>query len=143
MMSACDELGVGKEQASLGVPLGIVLCQPSTCILIVVLMMYSAKTYGMGADAAWYASLVLSTFLYSVAAAPVPGGMLICYGLLFAELGIPAEALVCAAAIDVILDYVVTSGRIGGTILIVVDAARSMGAINKSKLEPKADIQQG
>ena len=68
--------------------------------------------------------------------------MLICYGLLFAELGIPAEALVCAAAIDVILDYVITSGRIGGTILIVFDAARSMGAIDKDKLARKAGTRQ-
>lgn len=132
MVSACtDELGVGKEQTALGVPLGIVMCQPSTCIQIVILMMYGMQTYGLGADASWYASLVISTILYSIAAPPVPGGMLICYGLLFAQLGIPADALVVAAAIDVILDYVVTTGRIGGTMLIIVDAARSIGAIDK------------
>lgn len=141
MVSACtNELGVGKEQTALGVPLGIVMCQPSTCIQIVILMMYGMQTYGLGADASWYASLVISTILYSIAAPPVPGGMLICYGPLFAQLGIPADALVVAAAIDVILDYVVTAGRIGGTMLIIVDAARSIGAIDKDELMSKGSV---
>lgn len=119
-----EKLGIRHEQASFGVPLGIVLCKPSTAILLVVLMLFSAQAYGLGASPLWYLQLAISCFLYTVAVPPVPGGMLACYGMLFHELGIPLEALAVVTALDIILDYPCTACDVTNNIINVFDSTR-------------------
>lgn len=133
-MTICeDELGVDEDQASFGIPLGTVLCKPSQCVVLVVVMLYSAKTYGLEVNTLWYMRLALSCFLYSIAVPPIPGGMLACYGVLLASLGIPTQALAIVTALDLLLDNPCTAGDVGGLILEVLDATRSIGAVNPKK----------
>lgn len=130
MLDVCtDDLGVEQDFTSFSLPLGIVACQNSTTILLVVMMMYCMSVNGLGADVSWYIRLALTSFLYAIVAPPVPGGMLVCYGLMFTELGIPESALALVTAIDVILDYPVTATRIGTIMLEVYDAACSLGVV--------------
>lgn len=134
MVSTCtDDLGVDKELTSFGVPLGIIACQPSTSIMIVVIMMYCMSVNGLGADASWYLRLALCSLLYAMVAPPVPGGMLVCYSLMFAELGIPDTSLVLVTAIDVILDYFVTGTRVGSIMLGVFEVGHSLGVVREKE----------
>lgn len=134
MFKACDELGVSEEQSSFGIPLGIVLCQPVTVVMLVVLMMHCMQSYGLGADLTWYVRLGLVSFLYSVVAPPVPGGMLVCFGLMFGELGIPSSALALVTALSVIMDYVLTCFRVGAIMNTVLDAGCTMDTVDRSRL---------
>ena len=136
MVSGCkDDLGVGEEQTSFGIPLGIVLCQPPTIIMLVVLMLYGMQAYGLGADIQWYLRMAIMCFLYSMVAPPVPGGLLACFGLLFNKLGIPGEALAMATALSVVIDYVMTSSRVGLIMLDVLDVGCVLETVDRSKLE--------
>ena len=136
MISGCqDDLGVDEEQTSFGVPLGIVLCQPPTVIMLVVLSLHCMQAYGLGADVSWYVRMALMCFLYSMVAPPVPGGMIACFGLLFAKLGIPVEALAMATAFNVIVDYLVTCFRVGSIMVDVLDAGCALGTVDRSKFE--------
>ena len=136
MVSGCqDDLGVDEEQTSFGVPMGMVLCQPPTIIMLVVLMLHSMQTFGLAAGVTWYVSMALMCFLYSMVAPPVPGGMLACFGLLFAKLGIPAEALAVATAFNVIIDYVMTGSRVGAIMLTVFDTGREIHSADQPKPE--------
>ncbi len=134
MVSGCNEdLDVDEEQTLFGIPLGTILCQPPTIIMLVVLMMHCMQSYGLGADVTWYVRMALMCFLYSMVSPPVPGGMIVCIGLLFARLGIPNDALAMATAFNIIIDYVLTSFRCGNIMLGVFDTASVLGSINPSK----------
>ena len=135
MVTGCtEELGIDEEQTSLGIPLGMILCQPPTIIMLVVLVMHCMQTHGLGADVTWYVRMALMCFLYSMVSPPVPGGMLVCIGLLFGRLGIPAEALAMATAFNIITDYVLTGFRVGHIMLDVFDTASVLGNVDRSKL---------
>ena len=136
MVSGCtDELGVDEEQTSFGIPLGMILCQVPSITILVVLMMHCMKAYGLGADIAWYVTMALICFLYSMVAPPVPGGMIVCIGLIFGKLGIPAEALALATAFDIPIDYVVTCFRTGNIMLGVFDTACALSNVDRSKFQ--------
>ena len=136
MVSRCQkDLGVDEEQTSFGVPMGMVLCEPPTIIMLVVLVLHSMKIYGLAANVTWYVSMALMCFLYSMVAPPVPGGMIACFGLLFAKLGIPAEALAMATAFSIIVDYVVTCFRVGSIMLDVFHTGCVIGSVDRSKFD--------
>lgn len=139
MFKACKKMGVSEEQSSFGIPLGIVICQPATVTELVVLMMYSMQAYGLGAGLAWYIRLGLVCFLYSIVAPPVPGGMLVCFGLMFGELGIPTSALALVTALAVIMDYIITCLRVGIIMNTVLDAGCAIGTVGRTKLEGDAE----
>ena len=144
MVSGCtDDLGVEEEQTSFGVPLGMILCQPPTIIMLVVLVMHCMQSYGLGANITWYVSMALMCFIYSMVAPPVPGGMLACIGLLFARLGIPAEALAMATVFNIITDYLLTCFRTHGIMLGVFDTASVLGHVDRSKLERTEPEEKG
>ena len=125
MLSACEEgFDVDEQLTSFGIPLGIVVCKPSVVIMLMVLMVFCAQTYGIGADAYWYVRLVVASFFFAIAVPPVPGGMLACYTMLFANLGIPVAALALVTALDIILDYVTTSASVTSNILNVLHVKR-------------------
>ena len=136
MATGCTEdLGVDDEQTSFGIPLGTILCQPPTIIMLVVLMMHCMQSYGLGADVTWYVRMALMCFLYSMVSPPVPGGMIVCVGLLFARLGIPNDALAMATAFNIIIDYVLTGFRCGSIMLGVYESASVLGNVDRSRLE--------
>ena len=130
-----DGLGVDEDQTSFGVPLGMILCKPSVIIMLVVLMLHCMQTYGLGADVTWYVRMALVCLLYSMVAPPVPGGMVVCIGLLFAKLGIPAEAIAMATAFNIIIDYVLTAYKSGNIMLEVFDTACVLGNVDRNKID--------
>ena len=129
-----DKLGVDEDQTSFGIPLGMVLCKSDASIMLVVLMMHSMQTCGLGADITWYVSMATMCFLYSMVTPPVPGGMIVVIGLLFGKLGIPNEALAMATAFSIIIDYVLTAIKTGNIMLGIFDTACKLGNVDRAKL---------
>ena len=136
MIAGCkDDLGIDEDQTSFGIPLGMILSQTPTIIMLTALVLHCMHTYGLGADLSWYVRIAILCFLYSMVAPPVPGGMLVCIGLLFAKLGVPAEAVAMAAAFNVVSDYVETCFRMGTIMVQVLDTGCTLGSVDRSKLE--------
>ena len=113
----------------------MILCQQPTIIMLIVLVMYSMQLYGLNADITWYVSMAVMCYLYSVVAPPVPGGMLVCIGLIFAKLGIPSEAIAMATAFSIIIDYAATCFRVGTIMLEVIESGCELDNIDRSKFE--------
>lgn len=136
MVATCkDDFGVNEDQVSFGIPLGMVLCKPSAPVLITVLMLYCAQSFGVGADALWYVKLGILSLLFAIAVPPVPGGMLACYSMILANLGIPLDALVVVTALDLLVDNPCALTNVTGLMLSVLSAADSLGAVDHTKLE--------
>ena len=139
MVSICHErLGVDDEQVTFGVPLGLVLCKTGIIVVFVINMVFAANVYGVGADASWYARLCLTCLFYAVASPPVPGGTIVCYGLLLTTMGIPMEALAVLIALDMALDYPTTAANVGSIMLSILSEAGSIGAVDRERLMGEA-----
>jgi len=72
----------------------------------------------------------VSCLLYAIAVPPVPGGMLACYGILLASLGIPLDAVAVVTALDLLLDNLCASGNVGSVILEILLSANALGAVD-------------
>lgn len=138
MLSTCeDELGVDGDQTSFGVPLGMVLCKPANPIMMLMIMLFCAHTYGAATDPVWYVRLGVTVLLYAIAVPPVPGGTLACYGILISAFGIPIEALGVATALDLLLDNVISCVNAVVLMLETLSAADGMGLVDKLRLAGK------
>ena len=56
-----------------------------------------------------FIAILLCTFV-AVATPPVPGGAIAAYTIIFAQLGIPSEAVAIVVALDFVFDFVATAG---------------------------------
>ena len=69
-----------------------------------------------------------------IAMPPIPGAGMLVYTILFARLGIPAEALVLATALDVIADYVDTGFNVLLLTMQVACTGKALGAMDREVL---------
>ncbi len=127
------KLGIDASLVDFAFPIGIVLYMPGGVITFAVLSGYLADLYHIGIGLPWLLMAWLLCAILSVAVPPIPGAMLTCYGILLAQLGIPPEGLLLAAAFDVIQDFL-SSGF--DVLLLQLELARQ--AVPLGKLDPKA-----
>ena len=76
---------------------------------------------------------VIST-LIAIAMPPIPGADILCYTLLFSTLGIPAEALVPATAIGILLDYLDTGCNVLLLLFRTACEGKRLNALDKTIL---------
>lgn len=106
----CDEkFGIDGELTGFGLPLGMVMHRPICATNFLLVAFFFAGEYGVACDPAWVAMAVFVACVLAIAAPPVPGGSAVVFTMLFAQMGIPAEALALALAVDVIADFYVTA----------------------------------
>lgn len=68
---------------------------------------------------------------------PIPGGSLACYTILFAQLGIPAEALSLVIILDIITDFTSTGFNVVLRQCELVVSADKIGMLDKARLQAK------
>lgn len=138
-MQCCErKLGLGKYLTNFGLPLGIVFYVPATSSYFLVICFYMAKSYEMSVSAAWILMAVLVTVILAIASPPIPGGTLACYTVMFAQLGIPTEALVVAMAVDVLFDFIATAVNMVLIEAELVQQGRNLNMLDSALLSAKA-----
>ena len=118
-----DKLGVNRAVAGFGVPLGATMNMGGVSIYITIAIFFVANAYGMPILMEQMPSLLFSVFLLSVGAGGVPGGGMVMIGVLIHQLGLPVEAFAIVAALDRLIDMVLTSCNVVGdtAVLTIVD----------------------
>ena len=102
-------LGANKRFVEFGQPVGGVIFMPSTSINFMVCAMYMAAYYDVSVSLLWFIiAIILCTFV-AVATPPVPGGAIAAYTVIFAQLGIPSEALAIVVTMDILFDFIATA----------------------------------
>ena len=110
-MDICrNKLGIKDSLASFGVPFGMVIHKPNTALYYILFCMYAANVYDVDVSFIWIVSAVIVITISAVATPPIPGGSTATYTILFLQLGIPADVLAIALSIDMIFDFLMTSG---------------------------------
>ena len=108
-ITTCEKrLGIGSNITSFGVPLGIVMFPPASALCFILICIYSAEVFAVQCSVTWIVLAVFAGTILAIASPPIPGGTLTCYTILFAQLGIPEDALVAAMALNVLCDFIAT-----------------------------------
>lgn len=124
MRTLTDKLGVSRSIAGFGVPLGATMNMGGASIYITIAVFFVANAFGTPITSEQLPTLIFSVFLLSVGAGGIPGGALVMIGVLIHQLGLPVEAFAIIAALDRLLDMVLTSCNVVGdaAVLTIVDA---------------------
>lgn len=134
-MHCCEKkLGIGNYLSNFGLPLGLVFYAPATAAYFLITSFYVAGCYDVKISFAWILMAVIVSVVLAVASPPIPGGTLVCYTVMFSQLGIPEEGLVAAMAMDVIFDFVATAVNMVLLELELTSQAYKLKLLNKELL---------
>lgn len=133
-LETCEkELGIPRRVVNFAIPLGQVIYKPGGVIGFLTVALCMAQFYGVAIAPVWLVTAVLAAGLLAMAAPPIPGGALTCYTVMFAQLGIPGEAIAVAVAINSILDFVMTAANLTCLQAETAFAAKELGVMETGK----------
>ena len=131
-METCEKkLGIEKHLTSFIYPLGSVIYMPSIVIYFTFLVCTFAETYQIAVGIPWLILAVVISTLITIAMPPIPGADILCYTVLFSALGIPAEAIILATAVGIVLDYLDTGMNIMLMIFRITCDAKRLGKLDQ------------
>ena len=107
--SLYSKMGVNKRFVEFGQPTGGVIFMPSTAINFMVCAVYMATYYKVKVSILWFVIAIIICTFVAIATPPVPGGALAAYSVIFAQLGIPSEAVAIVVALDILFDFIATA----------------------------------
>lgn len=106
----CEKrFGISKKLTDYAFPLGMVIYMPSGCIACMIVTLYAAHSYNVEITPVWMAIAVVLTAALIAATPPVAGIGLLTYTAIFAQLGIPRQALTMAMVADITLGFAVSA----------------------------------
>ena len=99
-------------------------------LYLAVMVVFFAEKYQVAVSFGWLAMALLLTVLLTFAGPPIPGELLVVFGMIAGQLGLPDVCLVILAAADVILDGIAT-----GTSCILRNAELVFAAASCNELD--------
>lgn len=144
-VSNCCErkLGVKGSLVSFGLPLGIVFYPPFCAIYFLIINFYMAECYNVPVSLVWMLIAVIISVILAIASPPIPGGTLTCYTVMFTQLGIPAEALAVALALDVLFDFMATALNMVLLELELAQQAKNLNMLDEAVMKRPASAARG
>ncbi|MCL1035917.1 dicarboxylate/amino acid:cation symporter [Shewanella submarina] len=123
MRTLTEKLGVNKAVAGFGVPLGATMNMGGVAIYITVAIFFIANAFGTPITMEQLPTVLFSIFLLAVGAGGVPGGGMVMIGVMIHQMGLPVEAFALVAALDRLIDMILTSCNVVGdtAVLTIVD----------------------
>lgn len=106
------KLGIDRKITCFGIPTGAVMYMPVSAVYFLMCIFHGAEQFHVPCSIAWLILACITSSLLAVAVPPIPGGAMACYTILFLQMGIPAEAIVFAIAMDIIIDRIDTTANI-------------------------------
>ena len=130
-----NNFGFSKRFSRVGLSVSSKIYGPGCVLYIAVMVMYFAEKYTIPVNFGWLLIAVIMTVLLTFACPPVPGGLLIIFGIIAKQFGFPDECMILLATVDVILD-----GLSGAVSCILRNAellleANSYGELNTQALK--------
>ena len=132
--AARDRYGIDEKLVSFGIPLGVVTYKASSTLNYMLQSLFFAEMYAVDVSVSWIAVMMLTSLLLSLATPPIPGGGLAAYAVLFAQLGIPEEALAIALACETVFDFVITGTQQFSIPLVLLNVAQGLGLVDQDTL---------
>ena len=131
------KLGIDKRLVDFGIPLGQVLFMPGFVAILFGMALGFAEPSGIEITVPWVIIGGFVSLLVSFAVPPVPGGAMMGFAVVFAQMGIPLEVMGVAIAINAIADFPGTVCNVSSWQLALIDVADSLGMLDKETLRKK------
>ena len=131
------KFGIDKKLVDFGIPLGQVLFMPGFVALLFGMAIGFAESNGIEITLSWMIINCVTSLLVSFAVPPVPGGAMMGFTVVFAQLGIPMDVMGVALAINAITDFPCTAGNVSFWQLTMIDVADSLNMLDKETLRKK------
>ncbi|MBO5565601.1 MAG: dicarboxylate/amino acid:cation symporter [Succinivibrio sp.] len=132
---ATQKLGATKAIAAFSIPLGNTINMNGTSIYMGVCAVFAAEIYGIDLSFMDQIIIVLMGVISAVGTAGVPSAGLIMMSIVFAQVGIPLEAIALIASVDRLLDMIRTSANVIGDAFTAVCVTKMEGELNSEKFE--------
>ncbi|WP_041061612.1 dicarboxylate/amino acid:cation symporter [Jeotgalibacillus campisalis] len=130
-LNAAKNLGLSKSLYGFSLPLGATINMDGAAIRIAVSAVFAANVVGQPLSFSEMLMVVLVGTLASIGTAGVPGAGIVMIATVFAQLGLPMEAVALLAAIDILVGM-------GATMLNVTGDLVGSNVINKTEEKNKA-----
>lgn len=98
-------------------------------------MFYFAAVNHVSCSVTWLILAVVVGAIVAVATPPIPGGGAVAYTILFAQMGIPAEAMAIALTIDMLTDFAITAFETFCMPLSLIHSAYRLNMIDQGVLK--------
>lgn len=134
-----NRLGVDHSFTNFGLPLGIVMQRAASTVYLLLDMFYFANQYDVSCDFVWLVTALLVCWIMAIATPPIPGGGTVVLTMLFAQLGIPQEALGIAMAFEVVADFPVTAFDQVGILTTITNVSAELDMLDEDVL--RAEIE--
>ena len=131
---ANNKFGIDKKLVEFGTPIGQVLFMPGFFALLFGIGIGLAESSGVPITLPWIIIAFITIFLLTFAVPPVPGGAMMVFTILFAQLGIPMEVMGVAIAINAIADFPVAACNVSSWQLTMIDVADSLNMLDHEVL---------
>lgn len=128
------KLGVHSKVYGFGIPIGTTIFKPSCVIRLIVLSFYVASMYQVQVSPSWFVMAVIVSIILSIAIPAIPGGTLMFFPMLFAQLGLPAQAITPMLATDIFFDAVCTAFNQVSVQIALAQQAGKMGLLDDDML---------
>lgn len=105
-MDICEkDMNVDKKTVGFSYPLAVVLYKASSGLTAALMVCAMAHIYNVEVSITWIITAIIMVTLLNIAMPPIAGAGVMVYTMLFAKLGIPADAIIMAAALETIIDH--------------------------------------
>ena len=149
MRAVQQRMGVDRSVASFSVPFGATINMDGTAMMQGVATVFIANLYGVDLGLGGYITVVLTAVLASIGTAAVPSVGLVMLTLVFAQVGLPVEAIGYIIGVDRIVDMTRTAVNVTGDAMVSTVVAKSENRIdldifndpNAGSVEVSADAQ--
>jgi len=130
MRAVQQRMGVDRSVASFSVPFGATINMDGTAMMQGVATVFIANLYGVDLGLGGYLTVVLTAVLASIGTAAVPSVGLVMLTLVFAQVGLPVEAIGYIIGVDRIVDMTRTAVNVTGDAMVSTIVAKSENRID-------------
>lgn len=132
-MACLEKMGVSRKVYSFSVPLGANINMDGTSIFFTITTLFLAGLYGISVDVSSMVELIISVMLISVALPGVPGAGTACLLMLFAIVGVPAEAFGIVIGLTPLIELFETALNVTGDGVVSAIVAKSEDEMDVEK----------
>ncbi len=123
-MNICEHsLGISPKVFSFSIPLGATINMDGGSIHLAINALFFAKLYGIEISTSSLVAIAFTIIMLSMGTPGVPGAQFVSLSVLFAQLGIPPEALGLIMGVDSILDMIRTTSNTTGDMVVTTTVA--------------------
>ena len=132
-MRTLDKMGVSPKVYMFSIPLGSTINMDGASIYFVIITLFMLHVFDIPMTGSLLIDLIISVLLLSIGSPGIPGAAIACTALLFAQVGIPMEAIGYTVVLCTLTDFFITLSNTMGDSVVTTIVAKSEKMFDMNK----------